>query len=279
MPVLVVHGGPGGRSTPNSRRWFDPRRYRIIAYDQRGCGGSTPHACISDNTTGHLLADIETLRERLGVDRWTLMGRSWGTTLALAYAEVHPERVVSLVLCGVFTARRSELDWLYRGAAGQQFPSAWVRFCGSLPATERSEPIAAYYRRLTCGDPAITAAAARQWCEWEQMLATGGAVLSDDDMTVLARARLQTHYFVNDSFLLEDQLLLNADRLRGIRGVIIQGADDHVTPPRAAADLCRAWPEASLRLIPGAGHRSTEPDIMRSLVDAFDDEAVQLTSF
>lgn len=278
MPVLVVHGGPGGRSTPNSRRWFDPRRYRIIAYDQRGCGRSTPHACIADNTTAHLLADIETLRERMKVDRWTLMGRSWGTTLALAYAEAHPERVVRLVLCGVFTARRSELDWLYRGAAGQRFPSAWVRFCGSLPATERSEPIAAYYRRLTCGDAGIEAAAARQWCEWEQTLATGGDVLSDDDMTVLARARLQAHYFVSDSFLLEDHLLLNADRLRGIPGVIIQGADDQVTPPGAAADLCLAWPEALLRLIPGAGHRSTEPEIMRSLVDAFDDEVVQRTS-
>jgi proline iminopeptidase len=276
--VLVVHGGPGGRSTPNSRRWFDPRRYRIIAYDQRGCGRSTPHACIADNTTAHLLADIETLRERMKVDRWTLMGRSWGTTLALAYAEAHPERVVRLVLCGVFTARRSELDWLYRGAAGQRFPSAWVRFCGSLPATERSEPIAAYYRRLTCGDAGIEAAAARQWCEWEQTLATGGDVLSDDDMTVLARARLQAHYFVSDSFLLEDHLLLNADRLRGIPGVIIQGADDQVTPPGAAADLCLAWPEALLRLIPGAGHRSTEPEIMRSLVDAFDDEVVQRTS-
>jgi proline iminopeptidase len=216
-PVLVVHGGPGGGSTPTSRRWFDPRRYRIIQCDQRGCGRSTPHACRTRNTTAHLIGDMETLRERLQVERWMLMGRSWGTTLALAYAESHPERVSRMVLVGVFTARRCELDWLYRGGAAQWFPVAWDRFCRPLKAIAAEDPIAAYYCRLTCGDQDIERQAARSWCAWEHTLATGDAIpLDDNDATLVARARLEAHYFVNDAFFTDGQLIANAQRLSGI---------------------------------------------------------------
>jgi proline iminopeptidase len=272
VPVLVVHGGPGGGSTPNSRRWFDPRRYRIIVVDQRGCGRSTPHASITNNTTGHLVADIEALRQRLGVDRWTLMGRSWGSTLALAYAEAHQDRVCRIVLSGVFTARRTELDWLYGGGAARHFPAAWNRFRRGVAAGEATEVIAAYYRHLTGGDRGAQYMAARAWCAWEHALSSQNRVpLEDDDEMLLARARLEAHYFANGAFLAEGQLMANVDRLNGIAGVIVQGGDDYVTPPAIAQELCAAWPEASLRLIPGAGHRSTEPEIMRALVDAFDE--------
>jgi proline iminopeptidase len=271
-PVLVVHGGPGGGSTPSGRRWFDPRRYRIIQCDQRGCGRSTPHACITRNTTAHLIDDMEALRERLQVERWMLMGRSWGTTLALAYAESHPDRVSRMVLVGVFTARRSELDWLYRGGAAPRFPVAWDRFCRPLQASGAADPIAVYYRRLTCGDEDVERQAARSWCAWEHSLASGDAIpLDDNDATLIARARLEAHYFANGAFFTDGQLLANAEQLRSIPGVVIQGEDDFVTPPRTAAALCATWPRASLRLVPGAGHQSTHPEIMRALVGACDE--------
>ena len=187
VPILVVHGGPGGGATPNSRRWFDPRRYRIIVFDQRGCGRSTPHACITANTTPDLLADMEALRHRLGVGRWVLWGRSWGSTLALAYAEAHPDCVVRLVLSGVFTAQRSELDWLYRGGSARLFPAAWDRFRMAPAAAGSADGIAAYHGALTCGDAGVERTAARAWCEWEHTLSSAGTIpLEDDDAMVVA---------------------------------------------------------------------------------------------
>lgn len=270
-PVLVVHGGPGARSHPNSRRWFDSRRYRIVQLDQRGCGHSTPYAAIVKNTTTHLVADMESLRCRLGIDRWTLFGRSWGTTVALAYAQAHRDRVVRLVLAGIFTARRSELAWLYGGGAAARHPAAWERLCRHVGAHEtRDDLIAAFHGRLTSENGEIVVAAARAWCAWEHTLATGHDTLSEDDRSLVARARIQTHYLANAGFLAEGQIIANADRLAGLPGIVVQGGDDVVTPPTTAEELCARWPGVVLRLIDGAGHESTDPETMRALLDTFD---------
>jgi proline iminopeptidase len=271
VPALVVHGGPGAGCTEFSRRWFDPRRYRIITFDQRGCGRSTPHAGIEKNTTAHLLSDLETLRNSLGIDRWTLMGRSWGATLALAYAERWPERVSAMLLNAVFTARRRELEWLYAGGAAAVAPTAWSEFIGPIGEHNRWRAIEAYYELLTCGDPAVELAAARSWCQWEDTLATASrATRFVDERTALARARIGSHYFVDHAFLEEGELVANAHRLRGVLGHIVQGCDDLVTPPATARELHRAWPQSRLQLVPGAGHASSEPGIMRALIDATD---------
>jgi proline iminopeptidase len=270
-PVLFLHGGPGGGCTPDSRRWFDPRRYRIIAFDQRGCGRSTPHASIEHNTTAHLVSDIEALREVLGVERWMIMGRSWGATLALAYAQQRPDRVMAMVLSGIFTARQSELDWLYRGGAATRVPHAWLRFVAPLGVEPEQDPIAAYHARLNSGDSTAELQAARSWCEWEHALTTRLPVpLSDDEPAIRARARIQAHFFLHRAFLDDGRLLADARRLRRITGVIVQGADDMVTPPSTAMELHQAWPGSVLQMVPEAGHRSTEPGIMRALIDAAD---------
>lgn len=271
LPVLFLHGGPGGSCTPNSRRWFDPRRYRIIAFDQRGCGRSLPHGHIDNNTTAHLLGDIESVRLALGVERWMIMGRSWGSALAVAYAEQHPDRAIAMVLSGVFTARHSELNWLYGGGAAQWCPDAWSRFIAPLGSDYQHNLVAAYHARLTTGDSALQIQAARAWCEWEHALTTRRPIpLPDNEAAIVRRARLQAHFFLHRAFLAEGRLLADAHRLRGVEGVIVQGAEDRVTPPITALELHRAWPGSELRVIPGAGHSSTEPDVMRALIDATD---------
>lgn len=271
IPVLFLHGGPGGGCTANSRRWFDPRRYQIIAFDQRGCGRSVPHASIEHNTTAHLLADIEALREALGVRRWVIMGRSWGAALVLAYAEEHPDRVTAMVLSAVFTARQSELAWLYGGGAAARFPGAWRQFVATIGSGHQADAIEAYHARLTCGDSAVEGAAARAWCEWEHALSTCMPVaFRDGEHAIRARARIECHYARHHAFLAEGQLLANADRLRDIAGVIVQGADDMVTPPVTAEELHQAWAGSAFHLIPDAGHTSTEPGMMRALLDTTD---------
>ena len=271
-PALFVHGGPGGGCTANSRRWFDPARYCIILFDQRGCGRSSPHACLDHNTTDHLLSDIEALRVALDVDRWLLFGRSWGATLAVAYAEDHPERVTALVLSSVFMARQSEIDWLYRGGAARLLPEAWARLLEPLANPDRADPIAAYYRRLTCGDAEVERAAAAEWCRWEDALsAAPPSHRVVDERGLRARARIEAHYFAHQAFLHEGQLLDKARRLTGIPGIIVQGQDDAVTPPETACALHEAWPGSLLRMVPGSGHESTEPSMMRALVDATDE--------
>lgn len=272
-PALFLHGGPGGGCTPNSRRFFDPARYRIVLFDQRGCGRSRPHAGLRANTTAHLLADIEQLRAHLGIERWLLFGGSWGATLALAYAQAHPDRVSALVLRGVFAARRQELHWLYREGASGLFPEAWQSFVAPIPLEERADMPEAYHRRLTCGDATVEALAARAWCAWEETLATllpdaGGERL--DPAADLALARIETHYFRHGAFLAEAQIIANAHRLRGIPGVIVQGRHDTVTPAATAWELHRHWPEAQLRIVPGAGHASGEQGIASQLIMATD---------
>ena len=271
QPALFLHGGPGGGCTANSRRWFDPDRYCIILFDQRGCGRSTPHARLEDNTTGHLIADIETLRVALAVDRWLLFGRSWGAALALAYAEEHPERVTGMVLSSVFTACHSEIDWLYRGGAARLFPEAWARFIEPIIEPGRADPIAAYYRRLTCGDAAVERAAASDWCRWEDAIsARPPSQRVGDQQDLRARARIEAHYFSHGAFLDDGQLLDRAGRLAGIPGAIVQGQDDVVTPTVTARALHEAWPGSSLCLVLDAGHESTAPGMMRALIEATD---------
>jgi len=281
-PALFLHGGPGGGCSANNRRLFDPDRYRIILFDQRGCGRSRPHASaepeLRANTTADLVSDIETLRRTFSIERWLLLGGSWGATLALAYAQAHPERVSAMVLRGVFTARRSELRWLYQEGASVLFPDAWERFVAPIAEDERGDLVAAYHSRLVAanGDPALAVAAARAWCAWEDEIMT---LLPDskadmqpephrDDMSLLALARIETHYFLNGAFLAEGQLISSAHRMSHIPGVIVQGRYDAVTPLVTAWDLHKAWPRAELRIVPGAGHASSEPGTLRSLIAA-----------
>ena len=270
-PALFLHGGPGAGCTPNSRRWFDPERYCIILFDQRGCGRSTPHASLDDNTTSHLIADMEALRVALDVDRWLLFGRSWGAALALAYVEDYPERVTAMVLSAVFTGGRSELDWLYRGGAARLFPEAWSRFAGRIAEPDCTDLVAAYYARLSCGDAETERAAARDWCDWEDAIAARlpGTQVADE-AGLRARARIEAHFFSHHVFLDEGQLLDRAHRLAGVPGTIVQGQGDAVTLPVTACALHEAWPGSSLRIVPDAGHESTEPDMMRALIDATD---------
>lgn len=275
-PAVVLHGGPGGGISPFLRQMHDPGFYRIVTFDQRGCGQSTPHAELRDNTTWDLVADMERLREHLGIDRWQVVGGSWGATLALAYAETHPERVTELILRGIFTLRRSEVDWFYQKGASALFPDAWEGFVAPIPPHERHDMIAAYHRRLTGDDPAVQIACARAWSQWE------GATLSllpderriaafGEDRFALAFARIECHYFRHDGFFAADgQLLANADRLKAIPGVIIQGRYDVVTPMETAWALHRVWPEARMEIVPDAGHTATEPGIADAIVRATD---------
>jgi len=276
-PALFLHSGPGGGCTANNRRLFDPKHYRIILFDQRGCGRSRPHASLAANTTAHLVSDIETLRRWLGVERWLLLGGSWGATLALAYAETHPERVTAMILRGVFTARRAEFRWLYEeGGASTLCPEAWARFEAPIPEAERDDLVSAYNARLTCGDPAVERTAARAWCTWEDELITLGwpaPPQSDDSLQnesarLLALARIEAHYALHGAFLAEGQLLANARRLEAIPGVIVQGGCDAVTPPHTARELHAAWRAAELRVCERAGHATCEPGILRELVTA-----------
>ena len=282
IPVLFLHGGPGGGCSATSRRFFDPSRYRIILFDQRGCGRSTPTGSLESNTTTHLISDIEALRKLLNIEKWLLFGGSWGATLALHYAQQYPQRVSAMVLRAVFTARQSELDWLYgansRGAASI-FPEAWARFVDFIPEPARADLIAAYHARLTSGNAEVESAAARRWCVWEDALATFlPSPLFSDGVALRSLARIEAHYFVHHAFLREGQLIANAMLLRDIPGVIVQGRYDAVTPPITAWELHRAWPRSTLHIVPDAGHASSDPGVERELIAATDAFARELVS-
>jgi proline iminopeptidase len=274
-PVVFLHGGPGGRCTPTQRRYFDPDKYRILLFDQRGCGRSTPYASLEANTTWHLVADIERLRGMLGVDKWMVFGGSWGSTLALAYAQTHPDRVSEIILRGIFTLRRAELLWYYQEGASWMFPDKWERFLAPIPPEERGDLMAAYRRRLVHEDPAVRQEAASAWSLWEGETITllpdqGYTDQFGDDHYAIAFARIENHYFVNEGFFEEEQLIRDAQKLRNIPGVIIQGRYDVATPPKTAWDLHKAWPEARFIMVPDAGHAATEPGIAHHLIEATD---------
>ena len=274
-PVVFLHGGPGGGCTPTQRRLFDPDKYRILLFDQRGCGRSTPYASLEANTTWHLVADIERLRQMIGVDKWMVFGGSWGSTLALAYAQEHPERVTELVLRGIFTLRRSELLWYYQEGASWIFPDKWEGFLAPIPEEERGDLMAAYRRRLIDPDSAVQARAARAWSLWEGETITllhnqGYSDQFGDEHYAIAFARIENHYFVNEGWFEEGQLIRNAHRLKNIPGVIIQGRYDIATPPKSAWELHKAWPEAQFIMVPDAGHAVSEPGITHHLIEATD---------
>ncbi|SHJ84987.1 prolyl aminopeptidase Serine peptidase. MEROPS family S33 [Shimia gijangensis] len=274
LPVVVVHGGPGGGCSPAMRRYFDPRIYRVILFDQRGCGRSTPHASVEANTTWHLVADMEMIREVLDIDEWIVFGGSWGATLSLIYAQAHPTRVAFLVLRGVFLMMQRELKWFYGGGAGQFWPEQWDRFAGLVPHDERHDLIAAYHKRLFSGDRATEVRFARAWAAWENALAsissTGAA---GDPPAEYARAfsRLENHYFSHAGFLeFDGQILDRVDRLADIPGVIVQGRYDMICPPRSAYDLSEKWEKGRMQIVQNAGHALSEPGISAELVRIMD---------
>jgi proline iminopeptidase len=275
-PVVFLHGGPGAGSNAAVRRFFDPARYRIVIFDQRGSGRSRPHASLEDNTTWHLVADIEELRQHLKINCWQVFGGSWGSTLALAYAQTHPEVVTELVLRGIFMLRPQELQWFYQEGASRLFPDYWLDYVAPVPVDERDDYIAAHYRRLTGDDQAAMAASARAWSVWEgvtsNLLVSEAAVgRFQSDEFALALARIEAHYFVNHGFLKSpNQLLENIDRIRSIPAVIVQGRYDVVCPAETAWELHQAWPEADFRMVPDSGHSAFEPGIVHELVEATD---------
>lgn len=279
-PVVFLHGGPGSGTSAWQRRFFDPEKYRIVLVDQRGCGKSTPHASepgtsLRFNTTWHLVADLELLRRNLGIERWQVFGGSWGSALALAYAQAHPASVSELVLRGVFTLRRHELEWFYEGGASVVFPDLWEEFIAPIPLLERSRMIEAYHRRLIDPDPAVHVPAAVAWTRWEAETVTlrpdprrvADAVEPDH---AVAFARIENHYFMQSGWFREGQLIDGAAALRDIPGVIVQGRYDMCTPIMTAWDLHRAWPQSELVIVPDAGHSASEPGIARALRDATD---------
>ena len=272
VPVVFLHGGPGGGCSPRHRQFFDPAFYRIVLFDQRGAGQSTPVGELRDNTTQHLVADIERLRGHLGIERWLVFGGSWGSTLALAYGEAHPERCLGFVLRGIFLGRQSELDWFMHGM-GRFYPEPWRRFIGALPPGEQDDLLGNYYRRLTDTDPAVHLPAAHAWSAYEGACSTlvpNPDLIAhfDDDAAALALARIEAHYFVHRIFLPEGSLLEHLDVIRDLPCTIVQGRYDVVCPPASAFDLKDAWPEAELIIVPDAGHSAWEPGIMSELVGA-----------
>ena len=276
QPVVFLHGGPGGGTIPEYRRFFDPAAYRIVLFDQRGAGRSTPHASLEENTTWHLVADIEHLRERFQIERWVVFGGSWGSTLALAYAETHPERVRALVLRGIFLCRRREIEWFYQGGASAIYPEVWEEFLRVIPEAERGDMLGAYHRRLTSEDEAVRLEAARAWSTWE---GSTSKLFPDQNLIdhfgephlALALARIECHYFVNHAFFESDNHLIeNVGKIRSIPAVIVQGRYDVVCPMMSAWELHRAWPEAELRVIPDAGHSALDPGNTSALVEATD---------
>lgn len=281
LPVVFLHGGPGSGCEPWHRRFFDPAAYRIVLFDQRGCGRSRPHASLEDNTTAHLVSDMERIREHLGIERWVVFGGSWGSTLALAYAEAHPERVLGLVLRGIFLCRPRDIHWFYQEGAGRLFPDYWEDYLAPIPETERDDMVSAYYRRLTGEDEVARMAAAKAWSEWEGRTATllpnpGVVDHFRDPHVALSLARIECHYFMNQSFLEPNQLLRDAHRLADIPGTIVHGRYDVVCPLDQAHALHRAWPRAKLEIIPDAGHSAGEPGIVDALVRATDELAAML---
>ena len=272
VPLVFLHGGPGGGCLPHHRRYFDPAFWRITLFDQRGAGRSTPSAELIDNTTQQLVADLEELRRHLGIGQWLLFGGSWGSTLALAYAEAHPERCLGLVLRGIFLARQTELDWFMHGM-GTVFPEAWRAFAEFLPTDEREDLLGSYHRRLTNPDPAVHLPAAKAWDRYEGACSTllppaDPLPKFDSDASALAIARIEAHYFVHRAFLGDGELLGNLDRIRHLPCTIVQGRYDIICPPVTADALARAWPEAEYVVVPDAGHSVREPGITRELVAA-----------
>lgn len=273
-PVLFVHGGPGGGTEPLHRQFFDPATYRIVLFDQRGAGKSRPHACLDENTTWDLVADMERLREALGIERWVVFGGSWGSTLSLAYAEAHPERVKALILRGIFLIRPKEIGWFYQEGASFIYPDAWEQYLAPIPEAERGDLVAAYYQRLTSDDPVVRAQAAKAWSLWEgttSKLRPDPKLIerAEGDAFAQALARIECHYFVHGAFFRHpDQLLDDVDRIRHIPAVIVQGRYDVVCPMISAWDLHCRWPEADFHIIPDSGHAATEPGTTDKLVEA-----------
>ena len=274
IPVVVLHGGPGGGCSPAMRRYFNPDVYRVILFDQRGCGRSRPYAEVDNNTTWHLVADIEMIRRALGIQAWMVFGGSWGATLSLIYAQTHPDRVTNLILRGVFLMTQSELDWFYGGGAGKFWPETWARFVSPIPEAERDDLIAAYHRRLFSGDRATELRYGRAWSAWENALASIHSTGHTGDSPgeyARAFARLENHYFINDGFLERDgQILANMARISHIPGVIVQGRYDMICPPLMAYRLAELWPEGELKMVRNAGHALSEPGISAELVRTMD---------
>lgn len=275
IPVIVLHGGPGGGCSPAMRRYFDPNVYRVILFDQRGCGRSRPHASVDHNTTWHLVADIELIRETLGIDAWIVFGGSWGATLSLIYAQAHPRRAAALALRGVFLMTKPEIEWFYGGGAGKFWPELWDKFADLIPVEEQGDLVAAYHKRLFSGNNAQEVTYARAWSSWENALASiDSNGVSGEAPAEYARAfaRLENHYFVNDGFLSADQQILkNIHKIAHIPSVIVQGRFDMICPPISAYTLAQSWPNADLRMIGRAGHALSEQGISNALVSAMDD--------
>jgi proline iminopeptidase len=283
IPVLFVHGGPGGGTRPIDRCFFDPDKYRIILFDQRGSGKSTPHAALDDNNTDALVADIETLREHLGIDRWVIFGGSWGSTLGLVYAQTYPECVMGLMLRGIFLCRDEDIQWFYQRGASQVFPDYWLQFEQIIPLAERGDMLDAYYARLIGDNEFERMAAAKAWSVWEGRCATLRANESlvehfANPHLAMAMARIEAHFFINKAFLEPDQILNNCHRLKNIPGYIVHGRYDMVCPVNQAFDLSKAWPEAQLSIIADAGHASGEPGTTDALIRATESLAHQLNS-
>ena len=272
-PVVFFHGGPGAGISPLHRRFFDPSFWRVILFDQRGSGRSTPLGEVRENTTADLVADTERIRERLGLPKWLVFGGSWGSTLGLAYAEAHPERCTGLILRGIFLSRKAEVDWTFGGGAQRIFPDAWAGFLSILDESEKADVLAAYHRRLNSADPTMRRQAALAWNRWEELashlVADVPPVAEEDVPSEIALARIEAHYFVNSAFFSpEDQLLRDVARIRHLPGVIVQGRYDMVCPAVSAWDLHEAWPASRLVIVPAAGHSADEPGIVSALVDA-----------
>lgn len=277
VPVVALHGGPGGGSSPEMRRFFDPERYRIFLFDQRGCGRSTPHSELRENTTWDLVDDIEALRDHVGVNQWLVFGGSWGSTLSLAYGVTHPDRTLGLVLLGIFLVSKPEVQWFYQSGASRLFPDAYDRYIAPIPEDERDDLLMAFHRRLTGDDRQTRIEAARAWSRWEgETLSIKGPLTTpprfNEDDFVDAFARIECHYFVNRGFFASDNWLLEqcAEKLKDIPGVIVHGRYDVVTPLSTAWALSKAWPKAELHIVPDAGHSSMEPGIVDKLIQATD---------
>jgi len=275
IPVMFIHGGPGVGCADCHRRFFNPEKYRIILFDQRGAGRSTPHASLENNTTQHLVSDMEAIRKYLRVEKWVLFGGSWGSTLALVYAQAHVEKVFAMILRGIFLCRAEEIDWFYQQGTNRLFPDAWEDYCRPIPEDERDNMVAAYYKRLTSDNDLVRTKAAKAWSIWEGRTSTlkpnSDVVNSFGSLhTAVSLARIECHYFMNNSFLGDNQILDNMDKLKGIPSSIVQGRYDVVCPMQSAWDLHQAWPSSELDIIPDAGHSAMEPSIIDALVKTTD---------
>ena len=282
IPVLFVHGGPGSGCEGYHRQFFNPEKYRIILFDQRGCGRSTPHACLEGNNTQSLVSDIEVIREKLGIEKWVLFGGSWGSTLSLVYAETHPDRVSSLILRGIFLCRQREIDWFYQEGASRIFPDYWQDYIEPIVPKKRDNMVKAYYELLTGDNEIKRMSAAKAWSIWEGRTATLKGRKSvvnhfSNPHTALSLARIECHYFINNSFLVDNQILDNVERLKNIPGVIVQGRYDVICPMESAWELHKAWSNSKLDIINDAGHSASELGITNALILAADEVAARLS--